>query len=523
MVQASELPIDEGATAIEMAETIFADDITVLSASYTGDSNSSGVYSNADAVMPGVAPGDTGVIFSTGDVDDVTNSFSSSNQRTNTSTNTSGQNNNADFNAAVGTSTYDAAYLDVDFIPEGDTLTFDFVFLSEEFPEYESAIYQDFVGVWINGELVPLSIGDGDIDPNNLNSDSNANLYVDNTTDAYNTEMDGFTVTMSVTVPVTAGEVNSIRIGIADVSDSNYDSTIMIGAQSGTTKLIAIDDSAQLAPGESTTFDVLANDIDASTGTLTVTHINGIAVSVGNSVTLTTGQVITLNADGTLTATGDNDDEVVNFTYTMENAAGASDTGFITLSQVPCFVAGTVIDTQAGPRLVEKLQPGDMVRTADDGYQPLRWVGQRSVRGQGEHAPIEIAANTFGSHLRLQVSPLHRILVEDAKVDLMFAESAVLISAKYLVNDGTVRRVESSQVTYVHLMFDAHQIIYSNGLASESFLPGPLVGSIFEAEVLAEICDIFPELDPATGDGYGPAVRRVLKGFEARALLGVAA
>ncbi|QFT45053.1 hypothetical protein FIU97_00570 [Roseivivax sp. THAF40] len=518
MVRARELPIDEGASATEMAQTIFADDVTIVGASYSGDSDGSGVYSNGDALMPGVAPGDTGVILSTGDVDDVTNSRGSSNQRTNTSTNTSGENNNPDFNAAAGAATYDAAYLDVDLIPEGDYLTFDFVFLSEEFPEYETGIYQDFVGVWINGELVPLSIGDGDIDPNNLNSQSNANLYIDNTSDQYNTEMDGFTVTMSVVIPVEAGEVNSLRIGIADVSDSNYDSTIMIAAGSGTTKLVAFDDVVQLEPGGSRTFDVLANDIDSTNGALFVTHINGIAVSAGDSVTLTTGQVITLNADGTLSAVGDTDEETVNFTYQIENSAGDSDTGFITITQVPCFVAGTVIDTENGPRLVEDLKPGDMIRTADEGYQPLRWIGQRQVEATGKHAPIEIAANTFGAHLRLQVSPLHRILVEDARAELMFGEAAVLVSAKYLVNGDTVFPVEGGSVTYVHLLFDRHQIVFGNGLPSESFLPGSMITSIFEQEVLEEICALFPDLDPRTGNGYGEAARRILRNYEASAL-----
>ena len=216
MATGRELPIDERASAFQMAETIFADDVQVVSASYSGDRDSSGIYTNGDSVMPGVAPGNTGVILSTGDADDITQSNGDPNRSSSTSTNTWGQNGNPDFNAAAGAYTYDASYLDVDIIPQGDVLTFQFVFLSEEFPEYQTGIYQDFVGMWINGELVPLSIGDGDVDPNNLNAQSNANLYVDNTGDDYNTEMDGFTVTMSVTIPVNAGEVNSIRIGIAD-------------------------------------------------------------------------------------------------------------------------------------------------------------------------------------------------------------------------------------------------------------------------------------------------------------------
>jgi hypothetical protein len=35
---------------------------------------------------------------------------------------------------------------------------------------------------------------------------------------------------------------------------------------------------------------------------------------------------------------------------------------------------------------------------------------------------------------------------------------------------------------------------------------------------VAEICALFPEIDPATGAGYGPAARRTLRPFEARLL-----
>ena len=43
------------------------------------------------------------------------------------------------------------------------------------------------------------------------------------------------------------------------------------------------------------------------------------------------------------------------------------------------------------------------------------------------------------------------------------------------------------------------------------------------AETLAEICALFPELDPETGTGYSPAARRTLKSWEARVLTATAA
>ncbi|MBO6867671.1 MAG: Hint domain-containing protein [Thalassococcus sp.] len=524
MVRGRNLPIDTQASAIEMAETIFGDGVTVVSATYTGDATSSGIYTDGDRLTSGVTPSDVGVILSTGDATDFTsNNRWQSNLNSNTSSNTNGVNNDPWFNAAAGTSTYDASYIEVDFIPTGDVMTMQFVFSSEEYPEYESAVYQDFVGVWVNGQQVEMTIGDGDADPNNLNSTSNQNLYVDNTGDQYNTEMDGFTVTMTLTMNVNPGEVNTIRIGIADVVDSNYDSNLLIAADSVQTSVVAITDTANVVPEGTVVIDVLSNDINQTPGTLTITQINGQNVSAGDSVTLATGQTVTLNADGTLTFNADADEEIVNFTYAVESDSGITDTAFVTVNQVPCFVAGTMIETIDGPRLVEDLKVGDLVLTQDNGFQPMRWVGSRTVEAKGDMAPIEIARNTFGIHERLQISPLHRLLVREFQAELMFGDAEVLIAAKYLVNDDTIRRVEGKSVTYFHLMFDAHEIVFSNGLASESFLPGPMFSDIFEQETLDEICEIFPELDPQTGAGYSEPARRILRAYEAQVLGQVAA
>jgi hypothetical protein len=73
-------------------------------------------------------------------------------------------------------------------------------------------------------------------------------------------------------------------------------------------------------------------------------------------------------------------------------------------------------------------------------------------------------------------------------------------------------------VTYVHLLFDRHQVVFSEGLETESFLPGPQTATSFEAEVVAEIYSIFPELDPESGVGYPTAARRTLKRYEAELL-----
>ena len=519
MVTARELPIDDRASATEMAQEIFGDGVTVVSARYYGDRDSSGIYTDGDRISPGVTPGDRGVILSTGDTSGFTNSYWNANWSSQTTTNSSGQNNNADFNAAAGAPTYDAAYIEAEFIPDGDVMTMQFVFASEEYPEYAVGAFQDFVGVWINDQFVEASVGDGDVDPNNINAGANENLFIDNTNSAYNTEMDGFTVTLTLKIPVNAGEVNSIRIGIADVNDSNYDSALLIAGGSIQTTLVAQDDEFWMDADGSKIIDVTANDIAPSGGTLTITHINGQPVSAGSILRLPNGQLVQLRNDGTIEVIGDGDEEVASFTYTVTDGLGHEDTGLVHVNTVPCFVTGTLIATPEGERRVEALQPGDLVYTKDNGPQPLRWIGTRQVAAEGSFAPIRIAADTFGAHRELLVSPLHRILIRDSLAEILFGEAEVLVAAKDLVNDRSVRRVEGGMVEYVHIMFDQHEVVFSEGLATESFLPGPQTTECFERETLAEICALFPELDPETGKGYSPAARRTLKHFEAQVLL----
>ena len=95
------------------------------------------------------------------------------------------------------------------------------------------------------------------------------------------------------------------------------------------------------------------------------------------------------------------------------------------------------------------------------------------------------------------------------------------MAARDLVNDHSITRRTGGQVTYVHLLFDRHQVVFSEGLETESFLPGPQTASSFEAEAVAEIYSIFPELDPESGTGYPMAARRTLKRYEAELLRAV--
>jgi hypothetical protein len=270
------------------------------------------------------------------------------------------------------------------------------------------------------------------------------------------------------------------------------------------------------------TIDVLANDVNNTGNSITITHISGQPVTVGTPITLPSGQIITVNGDGTITFEGDSDEEQVNLTYTIDDGNGTTDVGYIKINQAPCFTVGTFIRTPFGEVPIECLNVGDLVETVDNGPQPLRWIGRRKVAAEGAMAPIRIMANTLGNHRELLLSPLHRVLIRDAWAELLFGEEEVLVAARDLVNDKTIRQVPGGDVEYVHLLFDDHQIIYSEKLMTESYLPGPQTASSFEPEIVAEICALFPELDPVSGEGYGQMARRGLRGFEVATLAQIA-
>ena len=519
MPTATELPIDSTADAMAMANEIFGDGILVDSASYTGDALSSGIYTNGDAISNEATPGDTGVILSTGYVADFTNSdgTTNTNQNTGTSTNTAG-NADGDFTTLAGAATNDAAFLEVDFYPTGDTITIDFVLSSEEYPEFANSQYNDVIGVWVNGQLAQVSVGDGTASIGNINGGETQNIYLDNTTDAYNTEMDGFTVTLTFVATVNSGELNTLKIGVADVGDSNYDTNLLIAGGSVQSTIVAQDDSVNMGHNDTKILDVLDND-SSTGGLLTVTHINGTPVVVGTTVTLATGQQITLLADGTFEIVGDANAETVYFNYSIEDEIGNTDTALVEVNQVPCFAKGTLIETTEGFVKVEDLHAGSLILTRDDGPQPIRWIGNRSVRATGDHQPIRLRKGQFGATQDLLLSPQHRILVEGYWSELLFGELEVLVKAKDLLNDLSVRPDTTlTRVTYYHMMFDRHQIVCANGVECESYLPGPSTMKGFDRQTQAEILQLFPKMAP-DGSGYSQAARAIIKSREAAPLL----
>lgn len=222
------------------------------------------------------------------------------------------------------------------------------------------------------------------------------------------------------------------------------------------------------------------------------------------------------------------DMSTLNITNPNDNAAGLSgsimlDNGsilyFNEIENIICFVPGTLIATPRGPRPIETLKVGDYVITRDHGPQPIRWIQSRKVPATNNLGPIRVRKGVMDGQSRdLIVSPQHRLLFQGYKAELLFGESEVLVSARHLVDGIDVVQETLKEVTYVHMLFDRHEVIYAEGAATESFHPGESSISGITDEARHELFQIFPELR-SLPSSYGQTARRCLRQHEATLLL----
>lgn len=182
-----------------------------------------------------------------------------------------------------------------------------------------------------------------------------------------------------------------------------------------------------------------------------------------------------------------------------------------------CFVRGTRIATPGGEVAVEDLQPGALVQTMDNGLRPVLKVVSRTVPAVGRLAPIVFKAGALGNARDLLVSPQHRMLVSDWRSELLFGEPQVLVAALHLVNGDTIFAKPGDEVTYFHLIFDRHEIVFAEGCPSESFLVSADTVRAQDEATAEEILMLFPEL-AMSPESYGKSARRQLKKHEAQLL-----
>lgn len=265
------------------------------------------------------------------------------------------------------------------------------------------------------------------------------------------------------------------------------------------------EDSGLPASGDLDDIGFLAGNTD---DTWSVT-LNGTYGSATIDPTTGTWSYVLNDAHPAVQALGAGDTLTDTFTVLMVDADTRFDTQgvTITINGVPCFCGGTLIETARGPCPVEDIRAKDMVWTLDNGFRPVLWAGYRQMTEADWIAypklrPIRISAAALGDGKPAQdlvVSPQHRILIQSRIAERIFGNAQVLLPAVKLLGLPGIERIETpGPLSYHHLLFDQHEIILSNGAATESLFTGKQAMMALGPEARQEIETLFPGL--AAGD-----------------------
>ena len=220
----SDLATTPGLTAQALAQTLVGPGVSISNVTYTGANVAGGTFSGAGDVV-GI---DSGIILSSGNIANSKGPNTVSNKTTN-----NGQSGDADLNTFSGKTTYDAAVLQFDFVPNDSKLYMRYVFSSDEYNEYVGSSFNDVFAFMVNSTNF-ATVNGSPVSINTVNNGygstaaTNPLFYIDNTSGALATEMDGLTKVLSLKAPVTPGQVNHMKLAIADASDSSFDSNVFI-------------------------------------------------------------------------------------------------------------------------------------------------------------------------------------------------------------------------------------------------------------------------------------------------------
>lgn len=194
-----------------------------------GDQNAYGSFFGNSEI-----PINEGLILSTGNVSAIADSAS---HFASTDLGNAGY---APLNDLVTSTGNDAIVLEFDAQSTGDTLMFNFVFGSEEYPEFappNTSTFNDVFAVFMSGPGLAGTINAATlpngtvVSINNVNPITNSEYYINNGVGEY-VVFDGITQNINVKRKVTPGATYHFAIAIQDVADAFYDSGIMLQSHS---------------------------------------------------------------------------------------------------------------------------------------------------------------------------------------------------------------------------------------------------------------------------------------------------
>lgn len=223
-----------GMTPAGLASSLVGPGVTVSNVTYSGASAQAGLIHLVD---PAVVSFNDGVILSSGNIADVVGP-----NKSDGITGDMAGPADPDLNALIANTqtvnpvTFDAASLEFDFVPSASQVYFTYTFGSDEYLEWVN-LFNDVFAFYVNGQNC-ATVPNGDpVSIDTINSSVNPNLFRDNSYSSpppnpINIESDGLSVEMICSAPVQAGQVNHLKLAIADTSDQILDSVVMIKAHS---------------------------------------------------------------------------------------------------------------------------------------------------------------------------------------------------------------------------------------------------------------------------------------------------
>lgn len=170
--------------------------------------------------------------------------------------------------------------------------------------------------------------------------------------------------------------------------------------------------------------------------------------------------------------------------------------------RLPSFASGTRITTPRGMVPVEALRVGDTVLTRDNGARPLRWIGARRVPLCG----VEVAASAIPVRLRagalgagapvsdLTISGQHRLLVRTPAARPLCGEDEALVAAVDLTGRPGISLLAETDLVFVQLLLDRHEIILANGLWVETIEPQAALLEVLPEEDRRDLSALIPDL-----------------------------
>ncbi|TNJ42095.1 Hint domain-containing protein [Phaeobacter sp. B1627] len=187
---------------------------------------------------------------------------------------------------------------------------------------------------------------------------------------------------------------------------------------------------------------------------------------------------------------------------------------------IPCFTPGAMIHTGAGERPVERIRVGDLIQTADNGLQPVVWIGRRLLSSANlaqypQLRPVILRpGGVIGNTRPLRVSPQHRFIAPPGQSRHPVPDRDPFIRARLLTEmDPQHVQIDTSlaPACYIHILTENHQVVFAEGCATETFWPGPDALRGLSTDDRQELFRLFPELQNAV-DFYGAAGRKLVSG-----------